>query len=128
MGRYDDMWLDYIKYRGESSRNLLSSIGFTFGAFAGPGAAMGAAMMPLFGMMATSTQTGVMSFPDMINGTGEFAPANAVSPCPGAVPPGTNTVSPSPGAMPAPSAAPRTVGYNNCMMDLWSMALNNTGK
>ena len=121
MGRYEDMWLDYMKYRAESSRNLLSSIGFTFGVFAGPGAAMGAAMMPLFGMMATSTQTGVMSFPDMINGTGEFAPANAVQPS--CTAPAGNYVAPS-----ANSAAPRTVGFNNCMMDLWSMALNNTGK
>ena len=126
MGRYDDMWLDYIKYRGESSRNLLSSIGFTFGAFAGPGAVMGAAMMPLFGMMATSTQTGVMSFPDMINGTGEFAPAG--TPSTGTIPPSASAVPSSPAVTPAYSATPRTVGYNNCMMDLWSMALNNTGK
>ena len=100
MERNDELWINYLNYCAQSSRNLLSSGGWTIGACAGMGA--NASMLPMLGLMAVSTRTGVMSFPDMINGTGEFSqggPANV-----------------------------RNAGSNNCMMDLWSMALNNQNR
>ena len=69
MERNDELWLNYLKYRAESSRNLLA--GWTFGFVAGP-AVCDPSTMKMLGMMAVSTATGVFDFPAMINGTPPF--------------------------------------------------------
>ena len=69
MERNDELWQNYLKYRAESSRNLLA--GWTFGFVAGP-AVCDPSTMKMLGMMAVSTATGVFDFPAMINGTPPF--------------------------------------------------------